>query len=175
MRINRFLLFLAIFLNTPLDAFSDTKARAAAIEVKKNIQDSIESNSAEERLRKLISAKTLKCFFSEGYSIIEQNGEVAFKKGDFSKEPVIIDSIDIENRKARMIGNAGSNDLMVIALPTGISFIEISPLATTHLTTVFTLPGSNTDEFIAVASRHTVLPQAAIPSQYAGRCTVWGE
>ena len=88
-----------------------------------------------------------------------------------------VDSIDRENRKARMIGNAGSADLIVIPTLELLHLIESIPVGGgLNLLTIERQPsdGGPSSSFRAVYSRHpTVLLGHWIVGQYYGSCQLW--
>lgn len=87
-----------------------------------------------------------------------------------------VDSIDRENRKARMIGNAGSADLIVIPTLELLHLIERTPVGGLNLLTIERQlsDSGQSSSFRAVYSRHAaVLLGHWIVSQYYGSCQSW--
>lgn len=132
-------------------------------------------------LDKLLKAKSLKCYYSEGYTGIWDNGELKIEKGNFGilgkESAMVFDSIDLKKGTARLIGNQGSSDVIVLSTPAGISFIEKTPVGYLMITTVFAYYKKGTDEFVCVYSRHvgsfSPLKLGPMPSQWHGTCKVW--
>jgi hypothetical protein len=130
---------------------------------------------------KLLKAKSLKCYYSEGYTGIWDDGKLIIEKGNFATSErdsaMVFDSIDFKKGTARLIGNQGSSDVIVLATPAGISFIEKTPVGYLMITTVFAYYKKGTDEFVCVYSRHvgsfSPLKLGPMPSQWHGTCKIW--
>ncbi|UCE04968.1 MAG: hypothetical protein JSW07_15275 [bacterium] len=129
---------------------------------------------AEEKtvFKKLITTKCLKCQFGPGASANWKQGQLKLEKDNCSLT-IIFDSIDIDKGKARMIANQGSADVMVIATPQSITFIEPIGSGNWCFTSVFPNYSKVTGDFIAVISRHINMPGGPLPSQYHGTCKIW--
>ena len=87
-----------------------------------------------------------------------------------------VDSIDRENRKARMIGNAGSADLVVVPSSKLLHLIEKIPAGGLNLLTINSQHSDDgpSSSFRAVYSRHTSgLFGHWIVSQHYGSCQMW--
>lgn len=87
-----------------------------------------------------------------------------------------VDSIDRENRKARIIGNAGSADLVVIPSSKIMHLIERTPTGGFNLLTIESQlsDDGSSSSFRAVYSRHpTALFGHWIVAQYYGVCQMW--
>jgi len=121
---------------------------------------------------RLLGAKCLKCSFKEGV-VTEWHPKGLKIESDQWKGETIFDSIDIKQGEARIIGNQGSSDIILIGSPTGLTFIEQTGSGNVIFTTVFPLYSPGTDQFCAVMSRHMNLFTKALPSQYYGTCRVW--
>jgi len=87
------------------------------------------------------------------------------------------DSIDLKKGTARLIGNVGAGDVITILTAESLTFIEKTASGNLNFTTVFPFYKNNTQEFLAVTSRHLVLPNregvSPFPSQHHGTCQVW--
>ena len=127
---------------------------------------------ADDAFERLMSAKSLKCEFGSG-SYADWKGSKAKVKKDNFDATIIYDSIDLKTSKARMIGNAGSIDVVVLATGTGLTFIEETGAGNIHITTVFASYAKGTKDFIVVTSRHLMFISKPLPSQYHGTCKVW--
>lgn len=83
----------------------------------------------------------------------------------------IIDNVQWERGNmgsARVIGAAGSSDLMAVKSPTRSSFIEITASGAVNLITVYAWTNAQA-RFVAVYSRHTAVA-GPTPSQLHGSC-----
>jgi len=105
--------------------------------------------------------KALKCQFPKGVTYDGGKLEEDAQK-DFS---LIFDSIDLTKGTARLIGNIGASDVVVIANASTLNFIEVTPVGYLNVTTLFHLP-----EMPAVHSRHVVIIDEPMPSQRYGTC-----
>jgi hypothetical protein len=137
--------------------------------------------SNENILESLLKAKSLKCYYSEGYTGIWDDGKLKIDKGHFGTSErdsaIVFDSIDLKKGTARLIGNQGSSDVIALATQSGISFIEKTPVGYLMVTTVFAYYKKGTDEFVCVYSRHvgsfSPLKLGPMPSQWHGTCKIW--
>ena len=118
-----------------------------------------------------------------------KDGKPSLEQGTFGDgATVTYDSIDAKAGSARVIGNAGAYDVVVLRTPVGLTFIEQGNelIAGLSFTTVFTrtverdtssdaertqgLP--STSSFIAVISRHLDILGTVAPSQWHGTCRI---
>jgi hypothetical protein len=124
----------------------------------------------------LFAAKSLKCNFRLG-SVGEWDESGPKVERDSKGLGILhFDGIDLDHRRARLIGNQGAGDISVIAGPAAINFVERTPAGSLIVTTVFAAYQPNTTTFVAVTSRHVSLGLVgggAVPSQYYGTCQVW--
>jgi hypothetical protein len=119
----------------------------------------------------LLRARSLKCSFP-WYASAEWTGdEPKVKSARQDEFGFHLDSIDHKKRAARLIGNAGSEDLVVLAGADSVSFVEQVPIGSVNLTTVYAWRDSS-GAFKAVHSRHTAIGGPS-PSQNYGHCRVW--
>ena len=125
-----------------------------------------------EVFSRLLGAKCLKCSFREGVST-SWHGKGVKVESDQWKGDTIFDSIDIKQGNARIVGNQGSADAILLWSPSGITFIESTGSGNMVFTTVFPFYKSGTIEFCAVMSRHMNLRTEALPSQFYGTCKIW--
>lgn len=88
-----------------------------------------------------------------------------------NSDDVVFDSIDLEKHHARVVGNAGANDVVALLSPTGITFID-SQRAVLATTTIFPVAGPDSS-FLASDSRHALISGVTLSEQYPGTCTVW--
>ncbi len=102
-----------------------------------------------------------------------ENSKVKVEKDDFKGASVVYDSIDLTTGKARMIGEIGATDVLVFATGSGLTFIEYTNSGNIHITTVFARYVDGTTDFVVVTSRHLLLLDTPLPSQYHGTCTIW--
>ena len=84
----------------------------------------------------------------------------------------VFDSIDISNRKARMIASGATDVRIVVANSTGLTFAEVTDSGNANFTTVFAAySASGSDRFVVVTSRHQDI-LGPFPSQYHGTCEI---
>jgi len=111
---------------------------------------------------------------------VDWDGEVLPTIGSGTQNMVFnIDNVNVEERSARFIGNAGSSDLTVTPFYTlteeiGLTFLEMVPRGGWNVIVIY--PTSTTtplgEAFKAVTSRHPDIFGPA-PSQSYGNCLVW--
>lgn len=128
----------------------------------------------DDAFSRLLKAKTLKCHLGKGAFAEWKNGKVEIEISRWSKSPEtsnsIFDSIDLKAGKARIIGNQGATDVIALATPTGLTFIEETPAGNINITTVFAKYNDASNDFTFVHSRHLMLFGEPLPSQYYGVC-----
>jgi len=87
---------------------------------------------------------------------------------------LLFDNIDTKNKRAQLVGKQGAEELTVLITPVSLSFLQITSVGDPILTTVFPVYKKGGNEFIAVTSRHLLLPsgkgEEPIPSQHHGSC-----
>ena len=124
------------------------------------------------RDEKLFSAQTIRCPFPVATGANWDDGEPIVKsfKRD-NKFLLLFDSIG--EKKARLIGNAGSEDVLVIRTDMGLTFIEKTPSGSWNTTTVFVYREKDLrGRFTAVTSRHLNFTFKPYTSQSYGKCKV---
>lgn len=121
-------------------------------------------------LKALLVAKSLKCSFPWHTSTEWSKEEPELRTGKQTFE-FNIDGIDAQAGKARLIGNAGADDLTVLVGDTALTFLEVVPSGSVQLTAVYGWR-DKLGRFKAVHSRHTPINGPA-PSQNYGFCQVW--
>ena len=113
--------------------------------------------------------ETMKCIYEFSISAEYKDGQWKTEKDKgFS---FIFTNINIQNRSARLVGNAGSAEVDVVATTKAITY---------NLTSIF-LPYKLKDLdgiFLSVHSRHINMSSSAypldpIPSQFYGKCVRW--
>ena len=114
----------------------------------------------------LLNSKTLKCSFPEGVFTHWEDGKFSTKPSGGMSD-IVFDSIDINQGKARMIGNAGTADVTVDAFLEAIHLTEHTISGTRHTVSIFDKSVKGKTKFLAVYSRHT---SALYFSQYYGKC-----
>lgn len=124
----------------------------------------------EDVMKKLLSSKSLKCTSQNGSIAKWKDGKLRIET-DRSASTIHFDSIDLQNKTARGIGNQGASDEVLIVTASGITFIEQTGMGNLVFTTVFPYRNKEGD-FIAVTSRHMDLV-GPFPSQYHGTCKKW--
>ena len=111
---------------------------------------------------------------------VDWDGEMLPTIGSGRQDMVFnIDNVDVEERSARFIGNAGSSDLTVTRFVTltgeiGLTFLEIAPRGGWNVIVIYPTPSTTPGQgsFKAVTSRHPDIFGPS-PSQAYGHCTVW--
>ena len=137
-----------------------------------------EETNDNDLFNKLITAKTLKFIPLKSCTADWKKGNpkllVDNDVTDKEFPPLIFDAIDLKKRTARIIGNQGAIDVMVILTLTGITFIEQTGAGNLNYTTVFFSCVEGTEDYIAVHSRHIdLLVSTPLPSQLHGICKIW--
>jgi hypothetical protein len=124
----------------------------------------------ESSMQALRAARSLKCSFPLDASAAWDGDEPKVKSAT-QEFGFHIDGIDPDKRTARLIGNAGANDVLAVYGPDSISFVEVVPLGAVNLTTVHAWRDKG-GHFKAVHSRHTAIGGPS-PSQNYGHCQPW--
>jgi len=121
--------------------------------------------------RPLAAVKSWKCEFplvaTSDWQKDEPSPEI--KKQTFSFH---IDNVNIKAQTARMIGNAGSEDVVVLFGSDVLHILESTPTGILNVTTVFAAI-SKSRKFKSVHSRHVILVGDPLPSQAYGYCQPW--
>jgi hypothetical protein len=121
----------------------------------------------------LMGAKCLRCEFGSGAVGDWKGGKVRVKLDKWrSSDPLILDSIDLKNGKARIIGSQGAFDIFILPTSVGLTFVEVTGSGNSVFRTVFAEYKKGGTEFIAVMSRHMNLPGGPLNSQYHGTCRI---
>jgi len=128
--------------------------------------------AADEVFERLMNTKCFKCEFGPGASASWDGPRVKVELDAFNNT-LIYDSIDVRAGTARIIGNQGSADVLVLQTPQGLTFIETTAMGNITITTIFPEYLKDGSDFIVVQSRHMNLPSGPLPSQYHGTCKVW--
>lgn len=137
--------------------------------------------SEDNPIERLLRAKSLRCVLNEGYSGIWEDGNYKIEKGKFSASEKdstsFYDSINIKAGTARIIGNQGASDVIVLTTPICLTFIEKTPAGSLMIMTVFAYYKRGTNEFVCVYSRHfgamSQTKLGPMPSQWHGTCKIW--
>jgi hypothetical protein len=123
----------------------------------------------EQQLR---AARSLKCTFPTIASL-DWKRDDATPRIQSQNFEFIVDGIDHKARTARLVGNLGAVDLILVEGIKVTTFVETTPSGNVNLTTVFAEVMSD-GRFKAVHSRHVYLIGGALPSQAYGSCQIWG-
>ena len=83
-----------------------------------------------------------------------------------------IDDVNHAKSTARVIGNVGANDLIVIQGSGVVHFLENTPSGNLIITTIFQ-SNTNAAKLKAVHSRHVYILTQPVPSQAYGYCEPW--
>ena len=131
----------------------------------------------ESPLQSLLGTRSLRCSFSLVMQADWKSGKL---KNSIDKEEDFIlhfDSIDPRQGKARLMGNEGATDVVVIPSVSGLNFLEETPSGNINFTTIFQSFKGNSSDYIAVTSRHLLFPglggRYPFPSQHHGTCKIW--
>jgi hypothetical protein len=118
---------------------------------------------------------SFKCTFGPGAVGNWDAGSVKIDRGNFGNPTVVLhfDNVDPTAGTGRLIGNAGSSDLVVLTSGAGLNFIERTGSGNFVFTTIFRAKARGSNDFIAVMSRHMETPTGPFPSQYHGTCAAW--
>lgn len=101
-------------------------------------------------------------------SVSPESGGPFFERSDEVMEIHYID-IDREKGRARLVGNNGVKDVVVVTGEVGLSFVEVTPSGNITVATVYTT--SRKGRYWASHSRHvTFVEGEAVFSQWAGTC-----
>lgn len=120
----------------------------------------------------LNNIKSLKCVFPTISSADWEKDDPKPKIEKQQKLSFHLESIDIANSKARIIGNARAEDLSVIATHESVHFLETTSSGNLNITTVFASCNKE-GKFKAVHSRHVTMLGGPLPSQSYGFCQAW--
>ena len=124
-----------------------------------------------DAVRDLRAARSLKCTFPWYASADWDEDEPTVKTASQVDFAFHIDGIDYLKGTARIIGNAGAEDLIAISGESSVSFVERVPVGTLNVTTVYGWR-NKAGHFKAVHSRHTAIGGPS-PSQNFGFCQPW--
>jgi hypothetical protein len=113
----------------------------------------------------------LKCSFPWYASADWDASEPTIKSAEQKDFTFNVDAIDYEKANARIIGNAGAEDLTALSGESSVSFIERVPVGSINVTTVCAWR-ARTGHFKAVHSRHIAIGGHS-PSQNYGYCQAW--
>ncbi|MFZ5931717.1 MAG: hypothetical protein ACOY15_10945 [Pseudomonadota bacterium] len=119
-----------------------------------------------------LAIKTLRCKFDETFftsTYGEKGGQVKTEKNSDIME-IVFDSINRTSGKARLIGNAGAEDVTISGTNGVLHIVEITPSGNMNLVTVYNHPMPN-DGLFAINSRHVGNAQFPMVSHMIGNCT----
>jgi|SRR5262245_25148011 len=120
----------------------------------------------------LLSAHSLKCTFGPGTGATWPGGKISLRPTAYDMT-THFDSIDLKGGTARVIGNAGSSDVLArVTGDAGIYFLEETRLGGLAVTFVYPLLDRDR-KFVAVMSRRMDALDRPIPSQGYGYCEIW--
>jgi len=137
---------------------------------------SASADEIEEVPSVVFRAFSIRCEFDRGTQASWDGGTLKLESARAgSGGAVTFDSIDTKEGKARIVGNVGAGDVMLLVTQAGITFVEITLLGNVNVTTVFAAPySSDRRRFAAVQSRHAEI-NGPFPAQYHGVCRVLEE
>lgn len=125
----------------------------------------------ERQWRALMATKSLKCTFPWAGFVEWKADEPKLSYGPQRLFEFHIDGIDHAKGAARIVGNAGSDDLVALDGKSSVSFVETTPAGAINLTTVYAW-ADKAGRYKAVHSRHTAVGGPS-PSQNYGFCEMW--
>ena len=121
---------------------------------------------------RLFSATNLLCEYGEG-TLAAYEGVLGIAAGpdllpDNGLTASVFTDIDSDSQTANLLGIP----VAVFRSGPGLNFIETTPTGSWVLTTVFATVFNNSNDYVAVTSRHLGIISGAppVPSQYHGRC-----
>lgn len=122
-------------------------------------------------VRVLVALRSLKCSFPWYASADWDEDQPKVRSAPQKDFEFNIDGINYEKRSARLIGNAGAEDMTATRGDSSVSFVERVPVGTLNLTTVYAWR-NKAGHYKAVHSRHTAIGGPS-PSQNYGSCQPW--
>lgn len=126
----------------------------------------------DDGVPKLFQARSVRCEWGRGTQANWDTGTLSLKQGTFGKDAIVtFDSIDAQQRTARIVANAGANDVVVIPTPEGLTFFERTALGSVNVTTIFAKGVGPANQLVGVTSRHLTLG-GPFPSQWHGTCRI---
>lgn len=129
----------------------------------------VASNAASQDLARLRSTKTFRCVFTVT-AHVNMDTDVPRVKTSADGFELIFDQVDLKKGTARLIGNAGSEDVTVFSGSESITFIERTGTGNLQVTAIY-MAQERDRRFKAVHSRHTaILGGIPIASQMYGAC-----
>lgn len=131
----------------------------------------VQPSPDDRAFKTLLGTRSLKCSFAWFTSAEWRADEPEFKHGQQQDFKLQIDGIDYSKGTARVIGNAGADDLAVVRGAESVAFLELTPVGGTNVTTVYGWRDKR-GFFKAVHSRHTAIAGPS-PSQHYGFCQMW--
>jgi hypothetical protein len=132
------------------------------------------SDVAAQRSIPFADFRTFRCEFAEGEGRQVVEGQTADRHGDKFSEPLIVDNVNYKSRTARLVGNAGGSDLVLLSDgPLAVTFVEHTDPGGVAVLTIFKHAAGFDVNHRAVMSRH--LPFSApigslSMTQYYGIC-----
>ncbi len=121
---------------------------------------------------RLFSATNLLCEYGEG-TLAAYDGVLGVDAGptlepDDGLSAAVFTDIDLDSQTANLLGIP----VAVLRSGPGLNFVETTPTGSLVLTTVFATVFNNSNDYVAVTSRHLGIVTGAppVPSQYHGRC-----
>lgn len=130
---------------------------------------SAQNGAGAQDVAKLRATKTFRCVFTLSASVnMDADAPKAASRPDNLE--LVFDQVDITKRSGRIIGNAGAEDVTVIAGDERVTLLEATGSGTIQVTVIYVAQRSD-GQFKAVHSRHTAMPGGIpIASQMYGSC-----
>jgi len=131
------------------------------------------SSSAEDPAARLHQARGLHCTFTSAITVWVRNGHRTVDQ-THDKSSAVYENINIDKGTARVIGNAGANDLVIWFDRSGsLWMLERSPGGQEVVTTVVPMYAEDTNELVVLETRHTFTGPVVTGETDYGTCKVW--
>lgn len=115
-------------------------------------------------------AKIISCEVGQGFAATWRGTWKPERSSWRKRNTMIFTNIDRHKGRAKLIGNIATVDVYYLVGAESINFIEITPLGSVNLMTVYLAPSNGSYPF--VISRHVDVIGVPLPSQYYGLCKI---
>jgi hypothetical protein len=123
--------------------------------------------------KRIFEAKTVKCIYPTTAIVNWEELDDPDPEIDEPDKPLEYTFDSIGQQQARLIGNVGASDVVVVRTGEGLHFMEILYFGSVNTTTIYSSrENALGGDFASVASRHPNLGLGPIPSQHYGKCKV---
>ena len=122
--------------------------------------------------KRIFEAKTVKCVYPTTAIVNWEELDDPDPEIDEPDKPLEYTFDSIGQKQARLIGNVGASDVVVVRTGEGLHLLEILPFGSVNTTTIYpNRENVSGGDFASVSSRHPYL-FGPIPSQHYGKCKV---